>query len=87
VSVTAVENCDREDSAVDETVELVKKAVASCGCEVIERRCGEKERCAEAKQYGVRAMPLVVARFGRMFCNCFATITRGQGSLHRQMLQ
>ncbi len=60
MSVTAAEGCDREDSAVDEPVELVKKAVASCGCEVIERRCGEKERCAEAKQYGVRAMPSVV---------------------------
>jgi len=44
----------------DETLQLVKKAVSACGCEVIERRCSEKELCAEAKQYGVRAMPTVV---------------------------
>lgn len=47
-------------SLCNETLELVKNAVAACGCEVIERRCGEKEQCAEAKQYGVRAMPSVV---------------------------
>ena len=44
----------------DETMKLVKEAVATCGCEVIERRCSDKELCAEAKQYGVRAMPSVV---------------------------
>lgn len=36
-----------------ETLGAVKKAVASCGCEVIERRCQGPELCAEAKQYRV----------------------------------
>ena len=27
----------------NETLALIKKAVAACGCEVIERRCSEKE--------------------------------------------
>ena len=44
----------------NETLVLIKKAVAACGCEMIERRCSEKEVCAEAKQYQVRAMPSVV---------------------------
>ena len=47
-------------SLCDDTLKLVKDAVASCGCEVIERRCPENELCPEAKQYGVRAMPTVV---------------------------
>jgi glutaredoxin len=44
----------------NETLELVKQAVAACGCEVVERRCTETECCDEAKCYGVRAMPTVV---------------------------
>jgi glutaredoxin 3 len=43
-----------------ETLKLVKEAVSSCGCEVIERRCTSDEQCAEAKAYGVRSMPTVV---------------------------
>lgn len=43
-----------------ETLQLVKDAVSSCGCEVIERRCIGHEQCAEAKAYRVRAMPTVV---------------------------
>ena len=43
-----------------ETLSAVKNAVASCGCEVIERRCQAAELCAEAKQYGVTKMPTVV---------------------------
>ncbi len=46
-------------SLCDDTLKLVKDAVASCGCEVIERRCPENELCLEAKQYGVRTMPTV----------------------------
>lgn len=44
----------------NETLELVKRSVSECGCDVIERRCTGDECCAEAKQYGVRAMPTVV---------------------------
>ncbi len=44
----------------NETLKLVKEAVSSCGCEVIERRCSGDEQCAEAKAYGVRSMPTVV---------------------------
>jgi len=44
----------------DDTLELVRQSVSSCGCEVIERRCIDNDRCAEALQYGVRAMPTVV---------------------------
>lgn len=44
----------------DDTLSLIREAVYSCGCEVIERRCGERERCAEAVQYGIRVMPTVV---------------------------
>jgi len=43
-----------------ETLDLVKKAVAGCGCEVVEQRCTENECCDAAKRYGVRAMPSVV---------------------------
>jgi glutaredoxin 3 len=43
-----------------ETLSAVKKAVASCGCEVIGRRCQGPELCAEAKQYRVTKMPTVV---------------------------
>jgi protein-disulfide isomerase len=38
----------------DETLKLVKEAVASCGCEVVERSG------ANANQYGIKAMPAVV---------------------------
>jgi len=38
----------------DETLKLVKEAVASCGCEVVERRA------ADANQHGIKAMPAVV---------------------------
>jgi glutaredoxin len=44
----------------NETLDLVKNAVSSCGCEVIERRCTGMECCSEAKQYGIRTMPSVV---------------------------
>ena len=44
----------------NETLKLVKEAVSSCGCEVIERRCSADEQCPEAKAYGVRSMPTVV---------------------------
>lgn len=44
----------------NETLRLVREAVRSCGCEVIERRCTGENQCAEAKTYGVRAMPTVV---------------------------
>lgn len=43
-----------------ETLNAVKEAVATCGCEVVERRCSGVECCDEAKRYGVRAMPTVV---------------------------
>lgn len=43
-----------------ETLDLVRKAVSGCGCEVIERQCRGNECCAEAKAYGVRTMPTVV---------------------------
>lgn len=44
----------------NETLQMVKEAVSSCGCEVIERRCTGEEQCAEAKTYGVRSMPTVI---------------------------
>lgn len=44
----------------EDTLRLVREAVAACGCEVVERRCTETECCDEAKRYGVRAMPTVV---------------------------
>ncbi|MCI0488703.1 MAG: thioredoxin family protein [Blastocatellia bacterium] len=40
----------------NETVAAVKNAVASCGCEVIERSVSSES----AKNYGVRAVPTVV---------------------------
>ncbi len=43
-----------------ETLDAVKKGIASCGCEVIERRCQGHELCAEAKQYRITKMPTVV---------------------------
>ena len=44
----------------EDTLALVRQAVATCGCEVIERRCTDKDRCAEALQFGVRTMPSVM---------------------------
>ena len=44
----------------DDTLALVRDSVSSCGCDVIERRCTDTDRCAEAVQYGVRALPTVV---------------------------
>ncbi|MBA2272256.1 MAG: thioredoxin family protein [Chthoniobacterales bacterium] len=44
----------------DDTLTLVQESVSACGCEVIERRCTDNNRCAEALQYGVRTMPTVV---------------------------
>ena len=43
-----------------DTLTLVQESVSGCGCEVIERRCTDNDRCAEALQYGVRTMPTVV---------------------------
>lgn len=61
-----------------ETLRLVKDAVSSCGCEVIERRCSGDEQCAEAQTYGVRAMPSVVMDGRIMF---EGAITREQAAL------
>ena len=44
----------------EETVALIRESVTSCGCEVVERRCTDQDRCDEALQYGVRTMPTVV---------------------------
>lgn len=51
----------------NETLELVKQSVATCGCEVIERRCTGDECCGLAKDYGIRAMPTVVVDGQIMF--------------------
>ena len=47
-------------SLCDDTLRVVKDAVATCSCELIERRCPPKQMCEEGKAYGVRAMPTVV---------------------------
>ena len=65
-------------SLCEDTVRLVKDAVASCGCEVIERRCPPKQMCEEGKAYGVRAMPSVVVDGAIMF---EARITGEQAAL------
>ena len=44
-----------------ETLELVREAVKPCGCDVVERRCTDTVCCDEAKGYGVRAVPTIVA--------------------------
>lgn len=54
-------------SLCDDTLRLVKDAVSSCGCEVIERHCPPHEMCPEGKAYGVRAMPTVVVDGAIMF--------------------
>ncbi len=54
-------------SICDDTLRVVKDAVSSCGCKVIERRCPPKQMCQEGKTYGVRAMPTVVVDGTIMF--------------------
>lgn len=54
-------------SICEGTLRVVKDAVSSCGCEVIERRCPPQEMCEEAKTYAVRAMPTVVVDGTIMF--------------------
>ncbi len=61
-----------------ETLSAVKKAVARCGCEVIERRCQEPELCPESKQYGITKMPTVVVDGAIVF---EGRITREQAAL------
>ena len=65
-------------SLCDDTLRLVKDAVASCGCEVVERRCPPQQMCEEGKAYGVRAMPTVVVNGVIMF---EGRITREQAAL------
>ena len=65
-------------SLCDDTLRLVKDAVASCGCEVIERRCPPQQMCEEGKAYGVHAMPTVVVNGAIMF---EGRITREQAAL------
>ena len=65
-------------SLCDDTLRLVKDAVATCGCEVIERRCPPQQMCEEGKTYGVRAMPTVVVNGAIMF---EGRITREQAAL------
>ena len=62
----------------DDTLRLVKEAVSSCGCEVIERRCPPQQMCEEGKAYGVRAMPTVVVNGAIIF---EGRITREQAAL------
>jgi Thioredoxin domain len=54
-------------SLCEDTLQLVRDAVSSCGCEVIERRCPPKQMCEEGRAYGVRAMPTVVVDGGIVF--------------------
>ena len=65
-------------SLCEETLQLVKDAVASCGCEVTERRCPPQQMCEEGKAYRVRAMPTVVVDGTIMF---EGRITREQAAL------
>ena len=65
-------------SLCDDTLRLVKDAVASCDCEVTERRCPPQQMCEEGKAYGVRAMPTVVVNGAIMF---EGRITREQAAL------
>jgi hypothetical protein len=65
-------------SLCDDTLRLVKDAVASCGCEVVERRCPPQQMCEEGKAYGVRAMSTVVVNGAIMF---EGRITREQAAL------
>ncbi len=43
-----------------ETLELVKKVTAECGCHVVEKRCADKVCFDEAKVYDIKAMPSIV---------------------------
>jgi Thioredoxin domain len=52
-------------SLCEDTLQLVRDAVSSCGCEVIERRCPPKQMCEEGRAYG--AMPTVVVDGGIVF--------------------
>lgn len=45
----------------DATLELVRDAVADCGCQVVEHRCSPTEACAPAERYGVTVRPTIVA--------------------------
>ena len=65
-------------SLCDETLRLVKDAVSSCGCKVIERHCPPQQMCEEGKAYGVRAMPTVVVDGAIVF---EGRITREQAAL------
>jgi len=65
-------------SLCEDTLRLVKDAVASCGCVVVERRCPPQQMCEEGKAYGVRAMPTVVVNGAIMF---EGRITREQAAL------
>jgi hypothetical protein len=65
-------------SLCEDTLRVVKDAVSSCGCEVIERRCPPKQMCEEGKAYGVRAMPTVVVDGTIMF---EGRVTREQAAL------
>ncbi len=65
-------------SVCDDTLRLVKEAVSSCGCEVIERRCPPQQMCEEGKAYAVRAMPTVVVDGAIAF---EGRITREQAAL------
>jgi hypothetical protein len=65
-------------SLCDDTLRLVKEAVSTCGCEVIERRCPSQQMCDEGKEYGVRAMPTVAVDGAIVF---EGRITREQAAL------
>jgi hypothetical protein len=68
-------------SICGDTLRVVKDAVSSCGCGVIERRCTPKQTCEEGKTYGVRAMPTVVVDGTIMF---EGRVTREQAALLRR---
>ena len=68
-------------SICQDTLRVIKDAVSSCGCEVIERRCPPGQMCEEGKTYGVRAMPTVVVNGTIMF---EGRVTREQAALLTQ---
>jgi glutaredoxin 3 len=63
------------------TLELVKRAVSRCGCEVIERRCTEAAGFDLAKKYGIKTMPTIVVD-GRIAFE--GKITQAQANLLRR---
>ena len=65
-------------SLCEDTLQLVRDAVSSCGCEVIERHCPPKQMCEEGKAYGVHVMPTVVVDGAIVF---EGQITREQAAL------